>query len=211
MRPADLAQLLDLVRDGIVSHTAAKRVFARDGRDRRPAGADRASAKDCCRCATTTQLARWVDEVLAEHPEEAERFRAGEKKLLGVLVGLVMKKSKGRADPQGASISCCRRERGGRVERRAELARRSRSGESGIPNCRVASSRHSKLASPTGAQRAAPASPAAAPHRPHGSSVIRLGAIHAPQQVDDEVVRALHVARHVGVGAGPTGCSPASS
>ena len=36
----------------------------------------------------------------AEHPDEARRYAAGEKKLQGVLVGLVMKKSKGRADPK---------------------------------------------------------------------------------------------------------------
>jgi aspartyl-tRNA(Asn)/glutamyl-tRNA(Gln) amidotransferase subunit B len=42
----------------------------------------------------------WVDEVMAEHPEETRRFLAGERKLLGVLVGAVMKKSKGRADPK---------------------------------------------------------------------------------------------------------------
>jgi aspartyl-tRNA(Asn)/glutamyl-tRNA(Gln) amidotransferase subunit B len=41
----------------------------------------------------------WVEEVLAEHPE-SRRFLAGERKLLGVLVGAVMKKSKGRADPK---------------------------------------------------------------------------------------------------------------
>src|SRR5205085_8977449 len=29
LRPADLAQLLDLVRDGIISHTAAKQIFTR--------------------------------------------------------------------------------------------------------------------------------------------------------------------------------------
>ena len=45
-------------------------------------------------------LAQWVDEVLAENPAEAARFLGGEKKLQGVLVGLVMKKSKGRADPK---------------------------------------------------------------------------------------------------------------
>jgi aspartyl-tRNA(Asn)/glutamyl-tRNA(Gln) amidotransferase subunit B len=45
-------------------------------------------------------LALWVDEVLAEHPEEAKRYLRGEKKLQGVLVGFVMKKSGGRADPK---------------------------------------------------------------------------------------------------------------
>jgi aspartyl-tRNA(Asn)/glutamyl-tRNA(Gln) amidotransferase subunit B len=33
-------------------------------------------------------------------PNETARFRAGEKKLTGVLVGAVMKKSGGRADPK---------------------------------------------------------------------------------------------------------------
>jgi aspartyl-tRNA(Asn)/glutamyl-tRNA(Gln) amidotransferase subunit B len=46
------------------------------------------------------QLATWVDEVFAAHPEEAGRFAAGERKLQGVLVGLIMKKSQGRADPK---------------------------------------------------------------------------------------------------------------
>ena len=41
----------------------------------------------------------WIDEVLAEHPEEGRRYLAGERKLQGVLVGFVMKKSAGRADP----------------------------------------------------------------------------------------------------------------
>jgi aspartyl-tRNA(Asn)/glutamyl-tRNA(Gln) amidotransferase subunit B len=45
-------------------------------------------------------LSRWLDEVIAEHPKEAERLAAGEKKLQGVLIGAVMKKSKGSADPK---------------------------------------------------------------------------------------------------------------
>jgi aspartyl-tRNA(Asn)/glutamyl-tRNA(Gln) amidotransferase subunit B len=49
------------------------------------------------------ELARWLDEVFSELPTEAERFRAGEKKLQGVLIGAVMKKSKGRADPRKLS------------------------------------------------------------------------------------------------------------
>jgi len=45
-------------------------------------------------------LLDWLNAVLAEHPAEAERLARGEKKLQGVLVGFVMKKSKGRADPK---------------------------------------------------------------------------------------------------------------
>jgi len=38
--------------------------------------------------------------VIEEHATEAARCARGERKLLGVLVGFVMKKSKGRADPK---------------------------------------------------------------------------------------------------------------
>ena len=97
--PAPLARLLDLVRDGVVSHSAAKRVFtvmAETGE----APERVAEREGLVQVRNADELTRWVDEVLAEHPAEAGRFRAGEKKLLGVLVGLVMKKSKGRADPR---------------------------------------------------------------------------------------------------------------
>ena len=45
-------------------------------------------------------LDAWIDEVIAAMPAEAERFRKGEKKLQGVLIGAVMKRSKGSADPK---------------------------------------------------------------------------------------------------------------
>jgi aspartyl-tRNA(Asn)/glutamyl-tRNA(Gln) amidotransferase subunit B len=41
-----------------------------------------------------------VDEVLVAMPAEIERYRSGKVNLLGVFVGEVMKKSKGKADPK---------------------------------------------------------------------------------------------------------------
>jgi aspartyl-tRNA(Asn)/glutamyl-tRNA(Gln) amidotransferase subunit B len=41
-----------------------------------------------------------IDEVLRENPAEAESFRAGKEKVFGFLVGQVMRKSKGKANPQ---------------------------------------------------------------------------------------------------------------
>jgi aspartyl-tRNA(Asn)/glutamyl-tRNA(Gln) amidotransferase subunit B len=99
VRPADLAQLLNLVRDGTISHTAGKRVFAKMLETGHPA-AQVAADEGLLQVGDESAIATWVDEVLAEHPEEAARFRAGEKKLQGVLVGFVMKKSKGSADPK---------------------------------------------------------------------------------------------------------------
>jgi aspartyl-tRNA(Asn)/glutamyl-tRNA(Gln) amidotransferase subunit B len=99
VRPADLAQLMNLVRDGTVSHTAAKRVFAVMVETGKPP-AQVAADEGLLQVGDEAAIATWVEEVLSEHPEEAGRFLAGEKKLQGVLVGFVMKKSKGRADPK---------------------------------------------------------------------------------------------------------------
>jgi aspartyl-tRNA(Asn)/glutamyl-tRNA(Gln) amidotransferase subunit B len=99
VRPADLAQLLNLVRDGTVSHTAAKQVFASMVETGKPA-AQVAADEGLLQVGDEAAIATWVDEVLEEHPEEAKRYLSGEKKLQGVLVGFVMKKSKGRADPK---------------------------------------------------------------------------------------------------------------
>lgn len=99
VRPADLAQLITLVRDGTISHTAAKRVFAQMAETGKPA-AQIAADEGLVQVGDEGAIATWVDEVLDEHPEEAARYLAGEKKLQGVLVGFVMKKSKGRADPR---------------------------------------------------------------------------------------------------------------
>ncbi|MCU0618592.1 MAG: Asp-tRNA(Asn)/Glu-tRNA(Gln) amidotransferase subunit GatB [Gemmatimonadaceae bacterium] len=99
LAPDRLAALLDLVRDGAVSTTAARKVYAKllvsDAAPRAIA-----EAEGLLQVRDDDALARWVDEVLAENPAEAARFLGGERKLQGVLVGLVMKKSQGRADPK---------------------------------------------------------------------------------------------------------------
>ncbi|MEO6525611.1 MAG: Asp-tRNA(Asn)/Glu-tRNA(Gln) amidotransferase subunit GatB [Gemmatimonadaceae bacterium] len=99
VRPADLASLLNLVKDGVVSHTAAKQIFARMLATGDPP-AQIAERDGLVKVDDDGQLAAWLDEVIAENPAEAERYRNGEKKLQGVLIGAVMKKSKGRADPK---------------------------------------------------------------------------------------------------------------
>jgi aspartyl-tRNA(Asn)/glutamyl-tRNA(Gln) amidotransferase subunit B len=99
VRPADLAALLGLVRDGVVSHTAAKQIFSHMvATGDQPAQI--AEREGLVKVDDDSQLSAWLDEVIAENPNEAERFRKGEKRLQGVLVGAVMKKSKGRADPR---------------------------------------------------------------------------------------------------------------
>jgi aspartyl-tRNA(Asn)/glutamyl-tRNA(Gln) amidotransferase subunit B len=99
VRPAELAALLGMVRDRAVSHTAAKQIFAAMATSG-GAPAEIARREGLLQVSDDGALARWLDEVIAENPKEAERFAAGERKLQGVLIGAVMKKSKGSADPK---------------------------------------------------------------------------------------------------------------
>ncbi len=97
--PKQLGSLLDLVRDGVVSNSAAKTIFARmfESGDDAMVIADREGLRQV---GDDGQLVTWIEQVLAANPEETRRFLAGEKKLLGVLVGQVMKASGGKADPK---------------------------------------------------------------------------------------------------------------
>ncbi len=99
VRPADLAQLIKLVNEGLLSHAAGKQVFAMMVETGKPA-AQIAHDSGLLQVGDDSALTGWIDEVLTEHPDEAKRFFAGEKKLQGVLIGFVMKKSSGKADPK---------------------------------------------------------------------------------------------------------------
>jgi Asp-tRNA(Asn)/Glu-tRNA(Gln) amidotransferase B subunit len=97
---ASLASLITLVRDGTLSLQAAKKVFT----DLRTAGGDPRAAAErlgLIQVRDESALEQWVDAVIAAHPDEVARFRAGEAKLVGFLVGQIMKRSQGKADPKG--------------------------------------------------------------------------------------------------------------
>jgi aspartyl-tRNA(Asn)/glutamyl-tRNA(Gln) amidotransferase subunit B len=99
VRPKALAELLGLVGEGAVSHTAARTIFEKMIATGEGAGliADREGLR---KVSDDGALEQWIAEVRTENPTEWTRFQAGETKLQKVLVGLVMKKSKGKADPQ---------------------------------------------------------------------------------------------------------------
>ena len=99
VRPEGLGELISLIKQGIVSNTAGKAIFAKMLETGKPP-AQIAADEGLVQVNDDAQLEGWVDEVLKENPDEAKRFLSGERKLQGVLVGLVMKKSKGRADPK---------------------------------------------------------------------------------------------------------------
>ena len=157
-----------------------------DGGDRRAAGADR-RARGLVKVGDDAQLAAGSTKLSPSIPDEAERFRAGEKKLQGVLVGFGDEEVEGHAPTRSRSISCWRS--GRRVERRAE---RARVAERRRPASRSAASAssctRSVAAARSASRRTCFASRSAS--SPDGIELVRLRAIDAEQKSMIVVVRA---------------------
>jgi aspartyl-tRNA(Asn)/glutamyl-tRNA(Gln) amidotransferase subunit B len=94
-----LAELIEMVDDGSVSSSAAKDVLAGvlsgEGRPR-----EVAERRDLLQVRDAGVLDTAVADVLAANPGAVEGFRGGEEKVVGFLVGQVMKATDGRADPR---------------------------------------------------------------------------------------------------------------
>ena len=100
---ARLAQLIGMVKTDVVSLQAAKRVFQELEEGNTGGNGDPqavAQRLGLLQVGDSDALGTWVDEVLADFPEETQRFRSGEAKLMGFFVGQVMKRSQGKADPK---------------------------------------------------------------------------------------------------------------
>ena len=100
MMPEALAKLVAMIDDGSISTKIGKQVFP----DIFSMGvADPAAyckEKGFVQISDTDALETAVDEVIAANPAEAERFKAGEKKLMSFFMGQVMRATKGQANPK---------------------------------------------------------------------------------------------------------------
>jgi aspartyl-tRNA(Asn)/glutamyl-tRNA(Gln) amidotransferase subunit B len=99
--PAALAGLVGIVADGTISSGSGRRVFARMAETGRSA-ATIVAEEGLAQIADEAQLVTWADDVLARFPEHVQRYRAGDRKLLGYFMGELMRRSAGRADPNAA-------------------------------------------------------------------------------------------------------------
>ena len=99
--PARLAALAALVDAGKLSSGAAKEVFAAvwDSGEEPAAAMDRLGLGQV---SDLSQIESWVDEVIRDFPGQVTQYREGKVQLLGFLVGQVMKRSGGRAEPKAA-------------------------------------------------------------------------------------------------------------
>jgi aspartyl-tRNA(Asn)/glutamyl-tRNA(Gln) amidotransferase subunit B len=95
--PAQVAELQSLVEKGTLTDKLARQVLegvlAGEG-----SPAEIVAKRGLAVVADTDALGQAVDEAIAANPEVAEKVRAGKVEAAGVLIGAVMKATKGRAD-----------------------------------------------------------------------------------------------------------------
>jgi aspartyl-tRNA(Asn)/glutamyl-tRNA(Gln) amidotransferase subunit B len=94
-----LAGLLKLLDAEVISGKIAKTVFEAMA-DTGKAAKTIVDEKGLVQVSDTSAIDPIVDTVITDHPDEVERYRAGQKKLIGFFVGQVMKATKGKANPK---------------------------------------------------------------------------------------------------------------
>ena len=102
VKPEMLAGLLVRVMDETISSTGAKEVLAAmwDGEGDADAIIQ---ARGLAQMSDSAALEQVVDEVISGNPDQVEQYRAGKTKVMGFLVGQVMKASGGKANPKKVS------------------------------------------------------------------------------------------------------------
>jgi aspartyl-tRNA(Asn)/glutamyl-tRNA(Gln) amidotransferase subunit B len=108
LKPADVAFLVDLVVEGVISGAQGKEVLAEMVASGTPPG-DIVAERDLKQVSDRSELEGVVDEVVAANPDVVEKVRGGNQKSLSFLVGQVMRATKGQANP--AVVNALLRER----------------------------------------------------------------------------------------------------
>jgi glutaminyl-tRNA synthetase len=95
----DVAQLVKMVDDELISSKIAKQVFEEMNKSgENPTQI--VESKELVQIRDPAVISPMIDEVIANNPDNVEKFKAGNTKLLGFFVGQVLKATKGKGNPK---------------------------------------------------------------------------------------------------------------
>ncbi|MGB9699992.1 MAG: Asp-tRNA(Asn)/Glu-tRNA(Gln) amidotransferase subunit GatB [Thermodesulfobacteriota bacterium] len=98
--PAEnLAALLRLIDEGVISGKIAKSVFEEMYRTGQKAE-EIVKTKGLIQLSDAESITKIVEDILAAHPKEVAEYRQGKEKVFGFFVGQVMKATQGKANPR---------------------------------------------------------------------------------------------------------------
>lgn len=99
VRPPQLARLVALINEGVISGKIAKKVFD----DMLKSGADPDAIieqKGLKQISDTGELGAIIDRLMADNPEPVADYRGGNNNIIGWFVGQVMQATRGQANPK---------------------------------------------------------------------------------------------------------------
>jgi len=102
--PEKIAQLIEIISSGKISSTiASQKVFPEMLKNPNATPLEIAETNNLIQDSNEDSILTFIDEVIKQHTAEVERYRNGEKQLVGFFMGQLMKVSKGKADPKAAN------------------------------------------------------------------------------------------------------------
>ena len=93
-----LGHLIDEIENGIISNRAAKEVFEEMCESSKSVK-EIINDKGLVQISDTSEIEKFIDQVLIENPDNVQKYKEGKTKLLGFFIGEVMKATKGKANP----------------------------------------------------------------------------------------------------------------
>jgi aspartyl-tRNA(Asn)/glutamyl-tRNA(Gln) amidotransferase subunit B len=104
LKPQTIAALITLIDEGKVSTSiASQKIFPEMLKQKDKTPLQLAEEMNLIQDSSEDAILGFINEVIAQHPSEVERYRNGEKQLVGFFMGQLMKVSKGKADPKTAN------------------------------------------------------------------------------------------------------------
>ena len=101
LKPNQIAEVIQLIDSGVINHSiASQKLFPTLLASPEKTAKQIVEELNLATNSDTSFIEGIIDEVLALFPEKVAEYKSGKKGLLGMFVGEVMKRSKGKADPK---------------------------------------------------------------------------------------------------------------
>ena len=94
----NMAEVAKMVSDGEIGNNMIKKIIEKMQETGKPFG--ELFSKEDFAVASGDEIAGFVDEVMAANPQAVEDLKNGKMKAIGAIMGQVMRKAKGKANPQ---------------------------------------------------------------------------------------------------------------
>src|SRR5690606_37657594 len=106
LRPAGIAEVIELIESGEISYSmASQKLFSVMLENPNVSVKELAEKNDFIQHKDDNVVLEFVREVLKQHPNEVDRFKSGDKKLMSFFMGELMKLSRGKVEPKTANAA----------------------------------------------------------------------------------------------------------